>query len=213
MTEGAATTHNNPIDRPKRQCLGVPFFDTHSLVVNPVTLEPLPAGEQGEILVSGPQLFQGYWNRPEDTAAAFTEIDGRRYLRTGDIGHTDEDGYFFMTDRAKRMINASGYKVWPAEVESVLYQHPGIQEVCVIGTRDPYRGETVKALVIPRADARDTLTEKAVIDWARERIAAYKYPRVVSFIDQLPKSPVGKILWRELQDTEDAACVVRQAPG
>ena len=205
MTEGAATTHNNPIDRPTRQCLGVPFFDTHSLVVNPATLEPLPVGEQGEILVSGPQLFQGYWNRPEDTAAAFVEIDGRRYLRTGDIGHTDEDGYFFMTDRAKRMINASGYKVWPAEVESVLYQHPGIQEVCVIGTRDPYRGETVKALVIPRADARDTLTEAALIDWARERMAAYKYPRVVSFTTQLPKSPVGKILWRELQDAENLA--------
>lgn len=205
MTETAATTHNNPIDRPRRQCLGVPFFDTHSLVVDPTTLEPLATGEQGEILVSGPQLFKGYWNRPDETAAAFLDIEGRRYLRTGDIGHRDEDGYFFMTDRAKRMINASGYKVWPAEIESVLYQHPGVKEVCVIGTRDAYRGETVKALVIASDDARDTLTQEALIAWSRERMAAYKYPRVVEFTRQLPKSPVGKILWRELQDAENAA--------
>lgn len=205
MTETAATTHNNPIDRPKRQCLGVPFFDTESLVVDPLTLAPLPSGEQGEILVSGPQLFKGYWNRPEETEAVFVEIRGRRYLRTGDIGQTDEDGYFFMTDRAKRMINASGYKVWPAEVESVLYQHPGVKEVCVIGTRDAYRGETVKALVVLHANSRETLTAQALIDWSRERMAAYKYPRVIEFTEHLLKSPVGKILWRELQDAENAA--------
>ncbi len=202
MTETAATTHNNPIDRPKRQCLGVPFFDTKSIVIDPATLQPLPAGEAGEILVSGPQVFQGYWNRPEDTAAAFVEIAGVRYLRTGDIGHVDEDGYFFMTDRAKRMINASGYKVWPAEIESMLYQHPGVKEVCVIGTHDPYRGETVKALVVPHDAAAATLTPEAVIAWSREKMAAYKYPRIVELVQQLPKSPVGKILWRELQEQE-----------
>ena len=202
MTETAATTHNNPIDRPQRQCLGVPFFDTHSIIVNPTTLEPLPPGEQGEILVSGPQLFEGYWNRPAETAAAFVDVGGRRYLRTGDIGQMDENGYFFMTDRAKRMINASGYKVWPAEIESVLYQHPGVREVCVIGTRDAYRGETVKALVIA---SNETLTEQELIAWSREHMAAYKYPRVVEFRRELPKSPVGKILWRELQDAENAA--------
>ena len=205
LTETAATTHNNPIDRPKRECLGVPFFDTESLVVDPVSLTPLLPGEQGEILVSGPQLCKGYLNRPDETAAAFVEVNGRRYLRTGDIGRTDEEGYFFMTDRAKRMINASGYKVWPAEVESVLYQHPGVKEVCVIGTHDAYRGETVKALVIPHAAVRDTLTAEALIAWSRERMAAYKHPRIVEFTDQLPKSPAGKILWRELQEAENAA--------
>jgi len=203
MTETAATTHNNPIDRPKRQCLGVPFFDTAAIVADPSTLKPLPQGEEGEILVSGPQLFQGYWNRPEETAAAFVEIDGVRYLRTGDVGRMDEDGYFFMTDRAKRMINASGFKVWPAEVEAVLYQHPGIKEACVIGTRDPYRGETVKALVV-RHDHASALTAEQLIEWTRERMAAYKYPRIVEFMSQLPKSPVGKILWREMQDAENA---------
>ncbi|TFZ02640.1 long-chain fatty acid--CoA ligase [Ramlibacter henchirensis] len=204
MTETAATTHNNPIDRPKRQCLGVPFFDTLSLVIDPATLRPLPAGEQGEILVSGPQLFQGYWNRPQDTADAFVEIDGVRYLRTGDIGQVDEEGYFFMTDRAKRMINASGYKVWPAEVESVLYQHPAIREVCVIGSRDPYRGETVKALVVLDPKSRGSVGADDIISWARERMAAYKYPRIVEFTESLPKSPVGKILWRDIQEAESA---------
>jgi fatty-acyl-CoA synthase len=202
MTETAATTHNNPIDRPKRQCLGVPFFDTESLVVDPVTLEPLPQGEEGEILVSGPQLFQGYWGRPKDTAAALVEIGGRRFLRTGDIGRVDEEGYYFMTDRAKRMINASGYKVWPAEVEAVLYQHPDVKEVCVIGTQDAYRGESVKALVVPHEHARASLTPEALIAWSREKMAAYKYPRLVEIVEQLPKSPVGKILWRELQERE-----------
>lgn len=204
MTETAATTHNNPIERPKRQCLGVPFFDTRSLVVDPATLRPLPPGEEGEILVSGPQLFQGYWKRPEDTAAAFVEVDGVRYLRTGDVGRMDEEGYFFMTDRAKRMINASGYKVWPAEVEAVLYQHPAVKEVCVIGTPDAYRGETVKALIVPR-EGETAVSADQVIAWCRERMAAYKYPRIVEFRPQLPKSPVGKILWRELQDAEKAA--------
>jgi fatty-acyl-CoA synthase len=200
MTETAATTHNNPFDRPKRQCLGVPFFDTESIIVDPITLRPLPRGEEGEILVRGPQLFQGYWGRPQDTEAAFAEVDGRRWLRTGDIGRVDEEGYFFITDRAKRMINASGYKVWPAEVEGVLYQHPQVKEACVIGAQDPYRGETVKALVVVHDGA--SLTPEEVIAWSRERMAAYKYPRLVEIVAGLPKSPVGKILWRELQERE-----------
>jgi fatty-acyl-CoA synthase len=203
MTEMAATAHNNPIERPKRQCLGVPFFDTRAIVVDPSSLQALPQGEEGEILVYGPQVFLGYWNRPEETAAAFVEVDGLRWLRTGDIGRMDEEGYFFMTDRAKRMINAAGYKVWPAEVEAVLYQHPAIKEACVVGARDAYRGETVKALVVLREGA--LLTAEALTDWARERMAAYKYPRIVQFTPELPKSPVGKILWRELQDAEKAA--------
>jgi fatty-acyl-CoA synthase len=186
----------------------VPFFDTESIVVDMVTMKPLGPNEQGEILVSGPQLFKGYWNRPEETSAAFVEIDGRTYLRTGDVGYADEEGYFFMTDRAKRMINASGYKVWPAEIESILYQHPHVKEVCVIGVPDRYRGETVKALVVRNAEGLNTLTEEALIAWTRERIAAYKYPRIVEFVDQLPKSPVGKILWRELQEAETARAAV-----
>lgn len=205
LTETAATTHINPVEHPKRQCLGIPYFDTDSIVVDPDTLEPLPIGESGEIVMRGPQIFKGYWNRPEDTAAAFVEIDGKTWFRSGDIGYMDEEGYFFMTDRLKRMINASGFKVWPAEIESVLYGHPGIKEVCVISAQDSYRGETVKALVVLHDHAADQVSEQEIIAWSRERMAAYKYPRIVQFIDSLPKSPVGKVLWRELQDAENAS--------
>lgn len=202
LTETATTTHANPIDRPKRQCLGVPFFDTDALVIDPQTLAACGVGEPGEIVVRGPQLFKGYWQQPEATAAAFVEIDGKSYFRTGDIGRVDEEGYFFMTDRLKRMINASGFKVWPAEVESILYSHPAINEVCVIGVRDPYRGETVKAVISLRPDSHDNISEDEIIAWSKERMAAYKYPRIVQFVDALPKSPVGKIMWKELQDAE-----------
>src|SRR5690606_29604298 len=121
---------------------------------------------------------------------------------TGDIGYVDDEGYFFMRDRRKRMINASGYKVWPAEVETLLYEHPVVKEACVIGTADPYRGETVKAVIVLKP-GRNTITEDEVIKWSRDKMAAYKYPRIVEFVDALPKSATGKILWRELQQQEN----------
>jgi fatty-acyl-CoA synthase len=204
MSETIAATHINPPRRPKPQCLGVPVFDVDARVIDPVTLEERPQGESGEIVMHGPQVMQGYWRDPKGTADAFVELDGKRFLRSGDLGHVDAEGYFFMTDRLKRMINASGYKVWPAEVEALMYRHPGIQEVCVIGTHDPRRGETVKALVVPAAGYADTLTGEAVIGWAREQMAPYKAPRIVEFVASLPKSGSGKILWRKLQE-EDAA--------
>jgi fatty-acyl-CoA synthase len=203
MTETAATTHINPIHAPKPQSVGIPFFDTDAIVVDPDTLRPLAAGERGEILVRGPQMFRGYWQREQETAQAFAEVEGRAYYRSGDIGYVDEEGYWYITDRLKRMINASGLKVWPAEVEGKLYAHPAVQEACVVGARDPYRGETVKALIVLRAASRGQVSEQDIIAWSRECMAAYKYPRVVEFVDSLPKSPVGKILWRELQERED----------
>ncbi|MGF6774197.1 fatty-acyl-CoA synthase [Paraburkholderia sp. GAS199] len=204
MSETIAGTHINPPHRPKPQCLGIPVFDVDSRVIDPVTLEELPQGETGEIVTHAPQVMLGYWNDPKGTQAAFIELDGKRFLRTGDLGHIDEDGYFFMTDRLKRMINASGYKVWPAEVEALMYRHPGIHEVCVIGVKDAKRGETVKALVVPAAAQAGTLSEQAIIDWAREQMAAYKAPRIVEFVAALPKSGSGKILWRKLQEDEEA---------
>ncbi len=203
MTEAAATTHNNPGDRPKRQCLGITWFDSESCVIDPETFAPRAVGERGEIVMRGPQMFKGYWNRPEDTAAAWVTIEGREWYRSGDIGYVDEEGYFFMTDRLKRMINASGFKVWPAEVESVLYAHPDVLEVCVVSVRDAYRGENVKALLVLREAARASFDPEAFPSWARERMAAYKVPRIVEVVDALPKSPVGKILWREVQDREN----------
>ena len=204
MSETMAATHINPPDRPRKQCLGIPIFDVDARVVDPVTFTELPAGKVGEIIVHGPQLMQGYWGQAEATAQAFVTLDGKRFLRTGDLARTDEDGYFFMVDRLKRMINASGYKVWPAEVEALMYAHPAIQEVCVIAARDERRGETVKAVVVLRDAFKGQVSEQDIVDWAHGHMAAYKSPRLVSFVDSLPKSGTGKVQWRALQERESA---------
>ncbi len=202
LTETMASTHINPSQAPKAQCLGIPIINVDSRVIDLETLEELGPNQTGEILINGPQVFQGYWNRPEDTEAGFIELDGKRFFRTGDLGYYDEDGYFFLVDRVKRMINASGFKVWPTEVESLMYAHPGIQEVCIIASPDERRGETVKALVVPRPEMRDQLTADAIIAWCRDNMAAYKCPRLVELVDALPKSPTGKLQWRLLQEQE-----------
>ena len=202
MSETIAATHINPPHRPKPQCLGIPVYDVDARIIDPVSLVELAQGETGEIVVNGPQIMRGYWRNPQATREAFIELDGKPFLRTGDLGRIDEDGYFFMIDRLKRMINASGYKVWPAEVEALMYRHPAIQEVCVVGSPDPHRGETVKALVVLQPAQAGTVNEQDVIDWARENMAAYKAPRMVEFLTSLPKSGTGKILWRQLQTLE-----------
>jgi fatty-acyl-CoA synthase len=143
--------------------------------------------------------MQCYWNNAKGTADAFIEIGGKRYLRTGDLGRVDEDGYFFMTDRLKRMINVSGFKVWPAEVENRMYEHPSVLEACVVGVPDERQGEAVKAFVVLRPEARASVTESEIIAWARERMAVYKAPRSVAFVETFPRSSTGKILWRELR--------------
>jgi fatty-acyl-CoA synthase len=204
LTETIGATHINPPHHAKQQCLGIPIFDTDARVIDPTTQRELPPGEVGEIIMHGPQVFLGYWNKPEDTAQVFIELDGKRFFRSGDLGRMDEDGYFFIVDRLKRMINASGYKVWPTEVESLMYQHPAVQEACIIGTKDAHRGETVKAVIVPRAEWRDRVEAQAIIDWCRENMAAYKVPRIIEFVDALPKSGSGKIMWRELQERENA---------
>jgi len=202
LTETAAPSHSNPPDATKQQCLGVPFIGTDSRVIDPDTLQEMPVGEQGEIIMCGPQNFAGYWKRPDATAAAFIELDGKRFFRSGDLGHIDADGYFFLTDRLKRMINASGFKVWPAEVEALMFHHPAIQEACVIAIQDSYRGQSVKAVVVLRASHRGQVTEQEIIDWCRTNMAVYKVPRVVEFVDALPKSGSGKVMWRILQEAQ-----------
>lgn len=204
MTETMAPTHLNPPEAMKKQCLGIPMFDVDARVIDPVTLAELPQGEVGEIIVAGPQIMQGFWQRPDSNASSFIERDGRRFLRTGDLGRVDEDGYFFMVDRLKRMINASGFKVWPAEVESILYHHPAIAEACIISSPDPHRGETVKAMVVLKPEARGNTDDEAIIEWARTQMATYKAPRMVEFVESLPKSATGKVAWRALQDQENA---------
>ena len=202
LTETAAPTHANPPERAKLQCLGIPIIGTDSRIIDPDTLQELRQGETGEIVSHGPQVFKGYWGHPEATRASFIQIDGKAFFRTGDLGRMDEEGYFFLTDRLKRMINASGFKVWPSEVELLLFKCPAVQEACIIASRDAYRGETVKAVVVLRAEARGSTTAEDIIAWAREHMAAYKVPRIVEFADALPKSGSGKVMWRLLQEQE-----------
>ncbi|HET7864927.1 MAG TPA: long-chain fatty acid--CoA ligase [Burkholderiaceae bacterium] len=204
MSETMAATHINPPQRPKQQCLGIPVFDVDARVVDPATMQELPQGETGEIIVHGPQVMRGYWNNEKATRDSFVEIDGKRFLRTGDLAQVDEDGYFFMVDRLKRMINASGFKVWPAEVEALMYRHPAIHEACVIGARDPKRGETVKAVIVLKPEFQGRVSEQDIITWAHDHMAAYKSPRLVEFVSSLPKSGSGKVQWRELQEQEAA---------
>jgi len=177
--------------------------NTDARIIDADTGEELGPHKIGEIVVNGPQVFKGYWKNPEATRECFLELDGKAFFRTGDLGRYDEDGYFFIVDRLKRMINASGYKVWPAEVEAIMYGHPEVQEACVVGVRDPHRGETVKALVVLKADSRGKVSPEEIIGWCRSHMAAYKIPRVVSFVDALPKSATGKIEWRRLQEKEN----------
>jgi fatty-acyl-CoA synthase len=205
LTETAAPSHSNPPERAKLQCLGMPYFGTDARVVDPVSFKELPPGEAGEIIIYGPQVFKGYWRHPEATAAAFIEFEGKSFFRSGDLGVMDEEGYFFITDRLKRMINASGFKVWPSEVELLLFKCPLVQEACIIAAKDAYRGETVKAVVVLRTEAVGKAKEQDIIDWAREHMAAYKVPKIVQFVDHLPKSGSGKVMWRLLQDQEAAA--------
>ncbi|KLN57237.1 long-chain-fatty-acid--CoA ligase [Variovorax paradoxus] len=212
LTETASFLHANPPARGKRQCLGMPTQGVDSRIVDPVTFEELPAGEVGELVTRGAQLMKGYWRNPEADREAFIEIGGRRFFRTGDLASMDEDGYFFLRDRLKRMINASGYKVWPTEVENAMYEHPAIHEACVIAVPDGRRGESVKALVVLKPQERGRIGEDDIVTWCRERMAVYKAPRVVEFLESLPKSGTGKILWRELQEAHRAAAQEQAHP-
>ena len=213
LSETIAPTHINPPERPKKQCLGIPIFNTEARVVDPESLADMPVGEVGEIVVRGPQVFKGYWSNPAATSAAFVDIGGKSFFRTGDLGKIDAEGYFFFVDRLKRMINAAGYKVWPAEVEAMLYGNPAVQEACVIASTHPVRGETVKAMVVLAPGARGKVSEQDIIAWASGSMAAYKYPRLVEFVDCLPKSATGKVNWRLLQEQERAREAVTPSQG
>lgn len=203
LTETISQTHLNPPDAARERCVGVPTFNTRCLVLDKDDQHPLSADAVGEIAVSGPQILEEYWNRPEETVEAFIDIEGRRYFRTGDLGYYDADGYFYIVDRLKRMINAAGFKVWPAEVEARLHDHPAVSEACVVGVGDPKRGETTRALIILKPGFRDRITGEEIIAWSRDHMSAYKYPREVAFVETLPRLASGKIDWRTVQAEEN----------
>ncbi|WP_243091369.1 AMP-binding enzyme, partial [Thermus neutrinimicus] len=156
--------------------------------------QEVPLGEVGELIVKGPNIMKGYWNRPEETQRALK--DG--WLYTGDMARMDQDGYFYIVDRKKDMIIAGGYNIYPREVEEVLYQHEAVQEAAVVGVPDPYRGETVAAFIVLKEAYRGKVTEKDIETFCRQNLAAYKVPRLIEFRESLPKTSVGKVLKREL---------------
>lgn len=183
-----------PVDNNGAFSIGVPAYSTEIFIADDEG-RPLPLGEAGEIYVRGPQVVSEYWERADATNEAFAN----GFLRTGDVAYMNEDGWLFIVDRKKDMISASGYKVWPKEVEDVIYTHPAVREVAVVGVKDEYRGETVKAVVSLRPG--QSLDPSELVAYCKERMAAYKYPRVVEIIEDLPKTPTGKILRRELRQT------------
>lgn len=197
LTEASPVTHANPLwGYRKIGTIGIPFPDTDAKIVNPDTGETMPVGAIGELAVRGPQIMKGYWNRPEETADVLKE----GWLHTGDMAKMDADGFFSIVDRMKEMINASGFKVFPRDVEEVLFEHPQVKEAAVIGVPDPYRGETVKAFIVPVEGA--AITEKELEGWCRAKLAAFKIPRQIEFRAELPKTMVGKVLRRKLVEEE-----------
>lgn len=197
LTEASPVTHvNNIWELRKSGSIGIPLPNTEARIVNALTGEELPPGEIGELIVRGPQVMKGYWNRPEETAA--TLRDG--WLYTGDLARMDEDGFFFILDRRKDLIIAGGYNIYPREVEEVLFEHPDVEEAVVAGTVDHYRGETVKAYIVLKEGC--TTTDAELKSWCKERLAVYKVPKVYEFRKALPKTLVGKVLRRKLIDEE-----------
>ena len=196
LSEASPTTHCNPhfADR-KPGSVGIGMPSTDYKIVDLADGETeVPVGELGEVIIKGPQVMKGYWNMPEETA--LTLKNG--WLYTGDIGRVDAEGYLYIVDRKKDMIIASGYNIYPRDVEEVLYEHPAVQEAVVIGVPDPYRGETVKAVIVQKAGK--STTEDEIIKYCKENMAAYRVPAIVEFRKELPKTAVGKILRRALRD-------------
>ncbi|HYB20714.1 MAG TPA: long-chain fatty acid--CoA ligase [Thermodesulfobacteriota bacterium] len=199
LTEASPVTHSNPFSgKRKIGSIGLPRPDTDAKIVDLENGDrDLPPGEEGELCIRGPQVMKGYWNRPEETAKSLRN----GWLYTGDIARMDEEGYFYIVDRKKDMVICGGYNVYPREIEEVLYQHPKIQEACIVGVPDPYRGETVKAFVVLKE--KEQATAEEIITFCQKNMAKYKAPTLVEFRKELPKSHVGKVLRKILREEEE----------
>jgi len=200
LTETSPATHVNPKGRIKFGSLGIPLPSTMAAILHPEENEFLPLGETGEIAIKGPQLMKGYWKNPEETSEKLVNIDGETWLRTGDLGSMDDEGYFWFYDRKRDLIKYKGYSVFAREVEEVLKNHPKIREAGVVGVRDPRVGEYVKAAIVLEIDARGKLSEEDIIDYCKEKMAHYKIPKIVEFRGEIPKTDVGKVSRRELRE-------------
>jgi long-chain acyl-CoA synthetase len=200
LSETCATSHVNPLNRPKTGSFGCPVPNMLAAVIDQETLDFVPQGETGELVLCGPNVMLGYWERPEETAKTFLERDGRRWMRTGDIVRMDEEGYFHFYDRSKDLIKYKGYSIFAKDVEDVLYAHPQVKAAGVIGVSDPSVGQRIKAIVVLQADARGKVSEEELKAYCRNQLAEYKVPHLVEFRGELPKTDVGKVSRRELRE-------------
>jgi long-chain acyl-CoA synthetase len=200
LSETCATSHVNPLDRPKTGSFGCPIPSMQAAVIDPESLEFVPPGATGELVLAGPNVMQGYWQRPEESARAFLEKAGLRWLRTGDLVRMDAEGYFHFYDRSKDLIKFKGHSIFAKDVEDVLYSHPQVKAAGVIGVPDPAVGQRIKAIVVLQGEARGKVSEDEIKAYCRQSLAEYKVPHIVEFRGELPKTDVGKVSRRELRD-------------
>ena len=200
LSETCATSHLNPLHRPKSGSFGCPIPGMLAAVLDGESLEFVPPGETGELVVCGPNVMQGYWNRLEESASAFVDRGGVRWMRTGDIVRMDAEGYFHFFDRSKDLIKFKGYSIFDKDVEDVLYAHPQVKEAGVIGVPDAAVGQRIKAIVVLQGDARGKLSEEGIRAYCREKLAEYKVPHIIEFRGELPKTDVGKVSRHELRE-------------
>ncbi|MCE4619138.1 MAG: long-chain fatty acid--CoA ligase [Desulfurococcales archaeon] len=203
LTETSPVTHVNPILGEARSgSIGLPVPSTIAAIAKVEEPELLPPGEVGELVISGPQVMKQYHNMPEENKAVFFECCGRRWLRTGDIAKMDEDGFFYIVDRKKDIIKYKGYSLYPREIEEVLYKHECVKEAAVIGIPHPEYFEVPKAFIVLKDECKGKVTEDQIKEWAKKQLGEVKYPRIIEFRDDLPKTAVGKILRRVLKEEE-----------
>ena len=200
LSETCAISHLNPLARPKSGSFGIPVPNMQAAIVDPETGACVAPGETGELVLSGPNVMLGYWNKLEESAKVFFDMAGLHWMRTGDIVRMDEEGYFHFHDRTKDLIKYKGYSIFAKDVEDVLYAHPQVKAAGVIGVPDPAVGQFVKAIVVLQSDARGKLSEEEIRAWCAERLAEYKVPKLIEFRGELPKTDVGKVSRRELRD-------------
>ena len=203
MTETTGVSHGNPYLRSKKTSFGVPIPGVKAAIVEYEGTNYLPVGEVGEMILSGPNIMQAYWKREEETRQSLIDIDGEKWLRTGDIVSMDEDGYFHFFDRKRDLIKYKGYSVFARHVEEVLYQHPQIKAAGVVGVPDPKVGNLIKAYVVLESEARGKISEEEIIEFCKKNLAHYKVPKIIEFRGELPKTDVGKVSRRELREESE----------
>ena len=203
MTETTSVSHTSPYNRPKVGSFGVPIPSVTAAIVGLDGTEFMPVNEVGEMILNGPNIMEGYWKRSKETKESLIDIDGKKWLRTGDLVRMDEEGYFYFFDRKRDLIKYKGFSVFARHVEEVLYKHPQIKAAGVVGVPDPKVGQLIKAYVVLQSEARGKVSEEDVIAFCKENLAHYKVPKIIEFRGELPKTDVGKVSRRELREESE----------